>query len=60
MERLLLRVEEAAEMLGLGRTTVYEMAKDNQLPVLRVGRALRIPLDGLRQWIDEHATETTR
>src|SRR5437879_5406429 len=50
-ERLLLRVEEAAALLGVGRTTVYAMVSTQKLPVVRIGRSLRIPRQALLQWI---------
>lgn len=38
-------VEEAARRLGIGRTLAYRLAAADQLPVpvLRIGRSLRIP-----------------
>lgn len=38
-----LRVEEAAKVLRIGRTLAYEMAADGRLPVIRVGKQLRVP-----------------
>jgi excisionase family DNA binding protein len=53
-KRLLLRVEEAAALLGVGRTTVYAMVSAQKLPIVRIGRSVRIPRDGLVQWIRDH------
>lgn len=50
--RLLLKADEAAQMLGIGRGTVYAMMNDGTLPTVRMGRAVRIPLDALRRWIE--------
>jgi len=50
-ERLLIRVEDAARLLQLARSQVYAMLATGQLPVVRVGRAVRVPVDGLRNWI---------
>jgi excisionase family DNA binding protein len=38
-------VEEAAELLGIGRTLAYRLATRNELPtpVVRIGRTLRVP-----------------
>jgi len=52
-ERLLLRVEEVAKLLAVGRTTVYTLVSAQKLPVVRIGRSLRIPRDGLLRWILE-------
>jgi excisionase family DNA binding protein len=52
--RILLRVPEAAQLLGLSRATLYALlAGDNQIPVVRIGRSVRIPLAGLQQWVDQ-------
>jgi len=52
---LLLRPEEAARLLGLGRTTVFAMLAAGDLPVVRIGRSVRIPRVALEQWIAEHS-----
>lgn len=43
--------EEAFRVLGIDRTTGYRAIKDNTfpLPVVRVGRLLKVPTRALRQ-----------
>jgi excisionase family DNA binding protein len=41
--RVLLTVEQVAEQLGIGRTTVYRLLKDGQIESVTVGRLRRIP-----------------
>ena len=53
MEQVLLKAEQAAALLGLGRSQVYRMAADGLLPTVRLGRAVRIPAAALRVWIEE-------
>jgi excisionase family DNA binding protein len=53
MERLLLKPHEAAEMLGISRTKLYQLLARAKLPSIRVGSSLRVPLEELRQWIRE-------
>jgi len=53
MERLFLRPAEAAEVLGLGRTTLYALIEAGKIPVVRVGRSIRIPVAELQKWADE-------
>jgi excisionase family DNA binding protein len=48
-QRLLLRIPEVMTMLGLGRTKIYELIGSGDLPVIRVGKAVRIPRDGFRE-----------
>jgi len=54
---LLLDALEVAELLGIGRTKTYELIARGELPVLRVGRCVRVPRSGLDTWI---ASRTTR
>jgi excisionase family DNA binding protein len=51
MDRLLLRPDEAAELIGIGRSKVYEMLATGELPSVRVGGRLRVPLNELREWV---------
>jgi excisionase family DNA binding protein len=51
MESILLRVEEVAELLGLGRTKVFEMLAAGDLPTVRIGRCLRVPRENVERWV---------
>lgn len=53
METQLLRVTEAAQIAGIGRTMGYEFVVAGIWPSVKIGRALRIPLSGLKAWIEE-------
>ena len=52
-QRLLLRIPEVAETLGLGRTKIYELIATGELPTIRVGRAIRISVSTLQKWVEE-------
>ena len=52
-QRLLLRIPEVAETLGIGRTKIDEMIATGELPTIRVGRAIRISVSTLQKWIEE-------
>jgi excisionase family DNA binding protein len=52
----LLRATEVAAVLGLGRSKVYDMMKRGQLPVVRIGKAIRVPADALERWIKNHTS----
>lgn len=54
MEQLLMRVGEVARALGLGRSKTYELIARNQLPVVRVGRSVRVPRAALERWVQQH------
>ena len=51
MDRLLLRPVEAAEAIGIGRSKVYELLASGELPSIRVGSSVRVPVEALRAWI---------
>jgi excisionase family DNA binding protein len=55
-ERLLYRVEEAAAMLGVSRSKLYELAAAGTIPSVKIGAAIRIPADALREWLAEQTT----
>jgi excisionase family DNA binding protein len=57
MERGLVRVEEAAQYLGLGRSKTYELIAIGELPVVRIGRATRIPMEALRDYVSRRLAE---
>ncbi len=44
---LLLTIDEAGRRLGIGRSLIYELLKTDQLEVVRIGRATRIPTDSV-------------
>ena len=54
MERQLITVSETAKILGIGRTKAYELVRTNALPVVRLGKAIRIPKGALLQFIDDN------
>jgi excisionase family DNA binding protein len=51
MDKLLLRPVEAAEAIGIGRSKVYELIARGELPSVRIGASVRVPVDALRAWI---------
>ena len=42
-KRMTVTVEEAAELLGIGRSTAYLAVKSGDLPTIRLGRRLLVP-----------------
>lgn len=58
MERLLLRPTEAADVLAVSRSKVYEMLGTGELPVVRIGTSLRVPAAELRKWIQRQLPST--
>ena len=48
---LLLRPEDAARVLGVGRTKVYELMRSGALRSVRVGGLRRIPVAALNEFV---------
>ena len=46
-----LTVPEAATVLGIGKTKVYELMATEGLPKVKFGTAVRIPVKALEEWL---------
>jgi len=53
MESAVISVEEAGRMLGVGRGTAYNLAKDGTLPVLRLRRRIVVPRAALDRLLND-------
>ncbi len=53
----LLKVDQAADLLGLARSTTYSLVSSGVIPSVRLGRSLRIPRRQLMDWIDKAVTD---
>lgn len=51
--RATITVEEAAAILGIGRSAAYEAARRGQLPTRRLGRRLFVPVPALLRWLGD-------
>ena len=51
MDRQLLKVEEAAEALGISRSQLYQMLARGDVASLTIGRSRRVPADAVRDFI---------
>lgn len=49
--RATISVDEAAALLGIGRSAAYEAARRGQLPTRRLGRRLFVPVPALLDWL---------
>lgn len=49
--KLLLSVDEAARMLSLGRTLVYDLVMRREIASIKVGRMRRIPVAALQEFV---------
>jgi len=46
-------VPEAGRWLGIGRNAAYEAARRGDIPTIRIGRLLRVPVVALERKLEE-------
>jgi excisionase family DNA binding protein len=51
IDQQLLRPREAADVLGLCRSKTYQLLRDGTLPVVRIGKSVRVSKEALSEWI---------
>jgi excisionase family DNA binding protein len=51
IEPMLLTIPDVAVKLGLGRSKVYDLIRDEDLPIVKFGTATRVPIKELEQWV---------
>ena len=49
---LLLGVRDAAQVLGIGRSTLYELIAAGGIEVVHIGRSARVPVVALQAFVD--------
>jgi excisionase family DNA binding protein len=48
---MLLRIGDAARLLGIGRSTMYQLVASRTIPVIRIGRSVRVSRAVLDAWV---------
>lgn len=59
MKKMLLKPMEAAEVLGIGRSLMYELIACGDMPSIRIGRCIRISSEALEQWVSDRQTQSS-
>ena len=52
---LVLTMRQVQDITGLSKPKVYELAHTRGFPVVRFGRALRVPREAFLRWLNEQA-----
>lgn len=52
-EKLVLSVPEAAELLGISKSKMYEIVRIKDFPAVRVGKRILVNAKRLEAWLDE-------
>ncbi len=50
---LILKMDEVAEILRVSRPTAYELARQNDFPVVKIGRRVVVSKEPLADWVRE-------
>jgi excisionase family DNA binding protein len=51
VDKLLLKPEDAADVLSIGRSKVYELIGTGELASVRIGASRRVPADALVEFV---------
>jgi excisionase family DNA binding protein len=50
-QRWTLSVKEAAKLLGVGRNKAYEAARRGEIPTIRIGKRILVPVAALERML---------
>ncbi len=59
MQKRIYSVEEAAKILGIGRSAAYQAVRTGEIPSIRIGRRLLVPVQALEQLLLTAKPSTT-
>lgn len=48
---ILLRVEEAAKLLSVSKSFLWQLIWDDLVPHIRIGKVVRVPRQALEEWV---------
>ena len=57
-ERLTISIPEAARLLGIGRSLAYEAANRGEIPTIRIGDRVLVPMAALKRMLQESDPKT--
>ena len=58
LDKLLYTIEEACDLLTIGRTTMFALLKEGTMPSVQIGRSRRIPRQGLITFMQSLADDS--
>ena len=58
MEKLLLSPEEAGEVLGVARSTIYDLMRMGVLASVKIGRRRLVPVTACREMVERMMSES--
>jgi excisionase family DNA binding protein len=58
-EQILLKPKRAFELLDISRSTGYAMIASGELPSVRFGRAVHVPVEALKEWVKRNTNNSS-
>jgi len=58
-QRLLLTVDEAAQVLSLSRSLMYALLMSEQVISFKIGRVRRVPVSALQAYVDRQVSQAS-
>lgn len=58
-QKLLLTIDEVAELLSLGRSKIYQLIREGKIRPIRIGRATRVSRDEVVRWVQDEQRQVT-
>jgi len=49
---MLVTVDQVAKMLGIGRTTAWELIRRQKIKSVKIGRTRRVPIEAIQEYIE--------
>lgn len=57
---ILYRATEVADLTGLSKQGVYQLAAEGRIPCVRIGRSVRFPAAALEAWVEKLTEDQSR
>ena len=57
VEPICVRVNDAARMIGIGRTKLYELISNGELEAVKIGKATRVTTASLNDLVRRHLSD---
>jgi len=57
LDKLILSVEEACGLIGLGRTEIFHLLKRGEIASFKVGKRRLVPVQALHDWVARQVAE---
>lgn len=54
----LMTIADVQQATQLGRTKIYELMRDGELPFIKIGRSVRVRQEAFEQWLAEQEAKT--